>query len=201
MQDNSNIVVTVRVRPLSREEDEKNGLPILRAVDEHVIVFDPKDVNQTQRRGVPNHSTRPKDCQFAFDHVFNGISVTAIIWAHFLEFSETLSIFNKTARILIDEVLNGFNCTCFAYVRLDVFLLLALELTVRYGATGSGKTHTMIGNSAQPGIMVLTMNNLFRKMEENLDRIYDVKISYLEVYNETISEIMKDRMCSAYKNQ
>jgi kinesin family protein 18/19 len=74
------------------------------------------------------------------------------------------------------------------------FAELQHSLSARYGATGSGKTHTMIGNNAQPGVMVLTMNNLFRRMEENLDRIYDVKISYLEVYNETIRDLMIDSM-------
>lgn len=52
----------------------------------------------------------------------------------------------------------------------------------------------MIGNNSSPGVMVLTMNNLFNRMRENSDRVYDVKISYLEVYNETIRDLMIDSM-------
>lgn len=99
----SNIIVAVRSRPLNESEREKNPNHILRIADEHVITFDPKDVNQVSRKGVPDHSTRAKDCSFAFDHVFD-------------ENSDNQTIFNHTASLLIDQVLLGFNCTCFAYV-------------------------------------------------------------------------------------
>ncbi len=45
---------------------------------------------------------------------------------------------------MIPGVLHGLNATVFVY-----------------GATGSGKTHTMVGSSADPGLMILSMNDIF----------------------------------------
>ena len=40
-----------------------------------------------------------------------------------------LDLFNDSVKFLLDGVVNGYNATVFAY-----------------GATGAGKTHTMLGN-------------------------------------------------------
>eukprot|EP01127_Copromyxa_protea_P005280 TRINITY_DN15230_c0_g1_i1.p1 TRINITY_DN15230_c0_g1~~TRINITY_DN15230_c0_g1_i1.p1 ORF type:complete len:805 (-),score=119.08 TRINITY_DN15230_c0_g1_i1:73-2127(-) len=48
----------------------------------------------------------------------------------------------------------------------------------------------MIGNSSAPGVMVLTMHELFERMKAEDERTYDIKISYLEVYNETIRDLL-----------
>lgn len=82
-------------------------------------------------------------------------------------------------------VVDGLNGTVFAY-----------------GATGSGKTHTMVGretpqelkhhsevmelgNPADPGLMVLSLEQLFTE-KETRDKSEQVTVtcSYLEVYNE-----------------
>ena len=42
-------------------------------------------------------------------------------------------------------MLRGTNATVFAY-----------------GATGSGKTHTMVGDATDPGLMVLSLRDIFR---------------------------------------
>lgn len=47
-------------------------------------------------------------------------------------------------------MIEGYNATVFAY-----------------GATGSGKTYTMLGSSLQPGIMVRALNELFNIVKEN----------------------------------
>ena len=44
-------------------------------------------------------------------------------------------------------------------------VLLGLNTTVfAYGATGSGKTYTMVGSPTDPGIMVLSMSDIFAFM-------------------------------------
>ena len=48
---------------------------------------------------------------------------------------------------MLPGVLRGLNATVFAY-----------------GATGSGKTHTMVGDASDPGLMVLSMNDVFEHM-------------------------------------
>lgn len=53
-------------------------------------------------------------------------------------------VYEATTKNLAQDVLNGYNATVFAY-----------------GATGSGKTHTMVGTSSNPGIMVRALNDIF----------------------------------------
>lgn len=56
-----------------------------------------------------------------------------------------------------------------------------------YGATGAGKTFTMLGTEEMPGIIYLTMKSLFQKIEEVQDKRFDIGISYLEVRVAVIS--------------
>lgn len=51
-----------------------------------------------------------------------------------------------------------------------------------YGATGAGKTHTMLGREGDPGIMYLTTMELYRRLEAcREEKRFEVLISYLEV--------------------
>ena len=51
-----------------------------------------------------------------------------------------------------------------------------------YGATGAGKTFTMLGNAQNPGVIFLTMMDLYDRIEAMKDeKICDVAVSYLEV--------------------
>ena len=47
---------------------------------------------------------------------------------------------------------------------------------------GAGKTFTMLGTDVEPGIMALTLNDLYKEMERTKgEQMYTVKMSYLEV--------------------
>jgi len=51
-----------------------------------------------------------------------------------------------------------------------------------YGATGAGKTHTMLGSPEDPGVIYLTMMALYNGMDQvKEDKICNVAVSYLEV--------------------
>lgn len=51
-----------------------------------------------------------------------------------------------------------------------------------YGATGAGKTHTMLGREGDPGIMYLTTMELYRRLEAcREEKRLEVLISYQEV--------------------
>ena len=51
-----------------------------------------------------------------------------------------------------------------------------------YGATGAGKTHTMLGSPAEPGVMYRTMKELYKRMEDiKEEKVFEVAYSYLEV--------------------
>lgn len=59
-----------------------------------------------------------------------------------------------------------------------------------YGQSGSGKTHTMLGKHNDPGIILLSMKELLRISEENTSTFYKFYLSILEVYNESIYDLL-----------
>lgn len=126
-------------------------------------VFDPPEDNPMQRfsRSVVPKTKRVKDQTFAFDRIFD-------------ENTSQGEVYESTTRNLLDSVLDGYNATVFAY-----------------GATGCGKTHTITGTAQQPGIIFLTMQELFERIAETTeDKVTEISLSYLEIYNETIRDLL-----------
>ena len=69
--------------------------------------------------------------------------------------------------------MEGYNATIFAY-----------------GATGAGKTYTMMGTNQSPGIMFLSMRELFSRINTITDKKYVIKLCYIQVYNEVIQDLL-----------
>ncbi len=106
---------------------------------------------------------RVHEKRYAFDHVFP-------------ERMTNEQVFAQTTLGLIGPLMRGFNATVFAY-----------------GATGAGKTYTMLGDNEHPGVMVLTLRQLFREIDATADNFsYDLSMSYLEIYNENIRDLLID---------
>jgi kinesin family protein 6/9 len=80
-------------------------------------------------------------------------------------------VFERVARSVVAGALEGFNGTIFAY-----------------GQTGSGKTFTMTGGPERyvdRGIIPRGISAIFADIAKRSDSQVSVKISYLEIYNET----------------
>lgn len=83
-------------------------------------------------------------------------------------------LFDKTVKPLISSLVDGYNATIFAY-----------------GATGCGKTHTISGPKESPGVIYLATQELFAQLEnQKLNRKFKLFLSYLEVYNERIRDLL-----------
>ncbi|KAG8913431.1 kinesin-like protein Klp5 [Tulasnella sp. 417] len=194
MSQSASITVAVRVRPPTSWEQErlpeppswnqsicfgdgnlasprkavnKNLRPVVQVMDDHVLIFDPKDLDVSrafeQRGFIPPGAKRYKDQRYTFDRVFD-------------EHVRQIDVFENTTKPLLDGLLTGFNATVFAY-----------------GATGCGKTHTISGTETDPGIIYLTMAELFTKIEEKKeDMLVEVSLSFLEIYNEEIRDLLVD---------
>jgi len=68
-----------------------------------------------------------------------------------------------------------------------------------YGATGAGKTYTMLGTEDDPGIMMLSIDELFKSIEVySAERDYMLKVSYVEVYNENIKDLLVEKNNDEY---
>jgi len=105
---------------------------------------------------------RSREQTYAFDFAFD-------------KYSTQNTVFEKSTKFLIDGVVNGYNATVFAY-----------------GATGAGKTYTMLGTESNPGIMPLTLKELFNKVKIlKSERQYKLKFWYLEIYNENIRDLLR----------
>ncbi|XP_022247926.1 kinesin-like protein KIF18A [Limulus polyphemus] len=159
--------VVVRVRPENDREQSENFHTVVRSLDKHLLVFDPKEDGsdfyfhgkKQVRRDLLKRPNR--DLKFAFDHVFGPEE-------------SNQDVFQSTTKSIIDGLLNGYNCSVFAY-----------------GATGAGKTHTMLGTPSNPGLTFLTVMELYERIESiKEDKICDISVSYLEVYNETIRDLL-----------
>nr|XP_025036083.1 kinesin-like protein KIF9 isoform X2 [Pelodiscus sinensis] len=62
-----------------------------------------------------------------------------------------------------------------------------------YGQTGAGKTYTMTGateNYKHRGIIPRAIQQVFRAAEKRIDQSITVRISYLEIYNETLFDLL-----------
>ncbi|KAK2367953.1 kinesin protein KIN-8A [Trifolium repens] len=83
-------------------------------------------------------------------------------------------VYSTSTSELVEAVLQGKNGTVFCY-----------------GATGAGKTYTMLGTIKSPGVMVLAIKDLFSKIRtRSCDGNHVVHLSYLEVYNETVRDLI-----------
>lgn len=139
---------------------------VINVVDDRMLIFDPPDSNpmmRMQKSAFPtNNTARIREHRFVFDRLFD-------------ETAAQEEVYSNTTRPLLDSVLDGYNATVFAY-----------------GATGCGKTHTISGNPQAPGIIFLTMKELFERIAEIRDtKLVDVSLSYLEIYNETIRDLLE----------
>ena len=159
------IFVAVRVRPFSLGERRGDGRSMVSVVDDKMICFDPPSNGgaATAAEGRRMGVRVARNRRYAYDHVFDADAGQE-------------AVFRVTTRPLIDEVVKGLNATVLAY-----------------GATGSGKTHTMVGSTAGgAGVMVLAIESLFECMRKATDARFALELSYLEVYNETIRDLLDE---------
>ncbi|XP_072989577.1 kinesin-like protein KIN-7L isoform X1 [Typha latifolia] len=97
---------------------------------------------------------------FAFDHVFDHTSTNN-------------AVYDLLIKSLIRAAVDGFNGTAFAY-----------------GQTSSGKTFTMNGSEEDAGIIPLAVKDVFRTAHMTADREFLIRVSYMEIYNEEINDLL-----------
>ncbi|KPI94068.1 Kinesin-like protein KIF18A [Papilio xuthus] len=164
----ANVKVVVRVRPLNNKELEHNSQIVVDIVDDKMLVFDPKEeirpffYHGMQQQNKTFLKRANKELKFVFDNVC-GPNAT------------NKDVFETSTKDIITSLMEGYNCSVFVY-----------------GATGAGKTFTMIGNIENPGITYLTMEHLFHTIGSfGNEREFDIGVSYIEVYNENVYDLLK----------
>ncbi|POW12352.1 hypothetical protein PSTT_04641, partial [Puccinia striiformis] len=87
--------------------------------------------------------------------------------------TSTAEIYQTHIASMIEDAVAGYNSTLFAY-----------------GATGSGKSYSMTGSEKEDGIMQRAIEDVFDLIEQDQDREYVVRASYLEIYNEQLRDLL-----------
>ncbi|KAK4481309.1 hypothetical protein RD792_012194 [Penstemon davidsonii] len=100
------------------------------------------------------------DIAYSFDRVFGPATTTR-------------HVYDVAAQHVVSGAMEGVNGTVFAY-----------------GVTSSGKTHTMHGEQKSPGIIPLAVKDVFGIIQETPGREYLLRVSYLEIYNEVINDLL-----------
>lgn len=97
---------------------------------------------------------------YAFDRVFGPATTTR-------------QVYDISAQQIVSGAMEGINGAVFAY-----------------GVTSSGKTHTMHGEQKSPGIIPLAVKDVFGIIQETPGREFLLRVSYLEIYNEVINDLL-----------
>ncbi|XP_020593333.1 kinesin-like protein KIN-7E, chloroplastic [Phalaenopsis equestris] len=97
---------------------------------------------------------------YGFDRVFGPATTTR-------------HVYDVAAQHVVSGAMQGINGTVFAY-----------------GVTSSGKTHTMHGEQKSPGIIPLAIKDVFSIIQETPGREFLLRVSYLEIYNEVINDLL-----------
>ncbi|KAL3119651.1 hypothetical protein niasHT_006737 [Heterodera trifolii] len=157
-----NVQVVVRTRPLSEMERNERCKNIVSCDSVSKVV-------SLKTNTCDKYSTGQR--QFGvFDKVYGHESTQ-------------IQVYGDVVAPLMKEVLNGYNCTVFAY-----------------GQTGSGKTYTMEGRHDESGafswdsdptsgIIPRALHQIFTELS-NEDIDFTVRVSYVELYNEQIYDLL-----------
>ena len=163
----NNMLVAVRSRPLSEHELQFSNISTIKIQNrEKLTITNPIQYKESEEgdKYINNEKnliiTKTKEKQYAFDFAFD-------------EHTTQEDIYHFTTEMLINNVMEGFNATVFAY-----------------GATGSGKTYTMVGDDKNPGIMIRAISDLFNALNQVKNVKYNVSISYIEIYNEQLKDLL-----------
>jgi len=155
-----NIQVFVRCRPLNQAEKNVKAFSIVDIPSHREVVVKEKPSTNLTK-------------SYQFDRVFGPKS-------------QQLDVYRSVVEPLIEQVMMGYNCTVFAY-----------------GQTGTGKTFTMEGGEKRneagvswdsdptSGIVPRALAQMLDTLQEQADSVeYSVRVSFLELYNEEIFDLL-----------
>ena len=159
------VQVGVRVRPFNTREKDNNSVCVIEMIG-----------NQTT---IKNELGQPHT--FTFDHSF---------WSHdcYIEepngylapdksgkYADQILVYNTLGKQILDNAWEGYHCCLFAY-----------------GQTGSGKSYSMVGYGENKGIVPISCEEIFKRIDLNKDDNihYEVEVSMLEIYNEKVQDLL-----------
>ncbi|SPJ81996.1 related to kinesin-like protein KIF1C [Fusarium torulosum] len=166
-----NVKVVVRVRAFLQRELERQAkcLVEMDPITQLTTLSSPDDEDPEAAKLKTRKIIEEKS--FTFDNSF---------WSHDTNdkhYATQSDVYNSLGEDFLDHNFEGYHTCIFAY-----------------GQTGSGKSYTMMGTADQPGLIPRTCEDLFERIDaahsENSNVAYNVRVSYFEVYNEHVRDLL-----------
>nr|XP_015305356.2 kinesin-like protein KIF13A isoform X11 [Macaca fascicularis] len=156
------VKVAVRVRPMNRRELELNTKCVVE-MEGNQTVLHPPPANTKQGERKP-----PK--VFAFDYCFWSMDES-----NTTKYAGQEVVFKCLGEGILEKAFQGYNACIFAY-----------------GQTGSGKSFSMMGHAEQLGLIPRLCCALFKRisLEQNESQTFKVEVSYMEIYNEKVRDLL-----------
>ncbi|KAK1339742.1 hypothetical protein QTO34_018298 [Cnephaeus nilssonii] len=107
---------------------------------------------------------------FAFDYCFWSMDES-----NTAKYAGQEVVFKCLGEGILEKAFQGYNACIFAY-----------------GQTGSGKSFSMMGNAEQLGLIPRLCCALFKRisLEQNESQTFKVEVSYMEIYNEKVRDLL-----------
>uniref|UniRef100_A0A8W4FMZ3 Kinesin-like protein n=1 Tax=Sus scrofa TaxID=9823 RepID=A0A8W4FMZ3_PIG len=143
------------------------SLPLLK-IDLHTKCVVDVDANKVILN--PVNTNLSKGDVFAYDHCFWSMDESVRE-----KYASQEDVFKCLGENILQNAFEGYNACIFAY-----------------GQTGSGKSYTMMGTADQPGLIPRLCSGLFERTqkEENEEQSFKVEVSYMEIYNEKVRDLL-----------
>ncbi|KAF2087813.1 kinesin-domain-containing protein [Saccharata proteae CBS 121410] len=170
--DSGNVKVVVRVRGFVKRERERGAECLIRMnpQTQETTLLPPNPDDAANSRS--NSRKIFEEKSFTFDKSF---------WSHIdtdPHYAHQEDVYRSFGEEFLDHNFDGYHTCIFAY-----------------GQTGSGKSYTMMGTPEQPGLIPRTCEELFDRIERepSPNTTYNVHVSYFEVYNEHVRDLLQPR--------
>lgn len=175
------IAVCIRVRPLNARERKRKDAHVLRSVPMA------NAISLTDASGQPLPG---KHNVFRYDHIYD-------------EGSSTQHIYDHVAKRIVRSAMGGINGTIFAYGQTSSGKTFTMQGADSAAASSSGAAsdpsdnesssspRATAGVSSEPlGILQLAVEDIFSYIENCVDRDFLLRVSYVEIYNEIIRDLL-----------
>nr|XP_054346460.1 kinesin-like protein KIF13A isoform X5 [Pongo pygmaeus] len=156
------VKVAVRVRPMNRRELELNTKCVVEMEGNQTVLHPPPSNTKQGERKPPK--------VFAFDYCFWSMDES-----NTTKYAGQEMVFKCLGEGILEKAFQGYNACIFAY-----------------GQTGSGKSFSMMGHAEQLGLIPRLCCALFKRisLEQNESQTFKVEVSYMEIYNEKVRDLL-----------
>lgn len=159
------VKVAVRVRPFNAREKDRNPICCIKMNGTETSILD--EMNQEKKFNF--------DYSFWSHDEYDEDSETGYLKPINSKYADQKFVFDCLGQQILDNAWEGYNCCLFAY-----------------GQTGSGKSYSMVGYKNNKGIVPISCNEIFKRIEKtkNETQKYEVSVSMLEIYNEKVQDLL-----------